>query len=196
MFSDSANGKGHRISIVQVKNTLISIFSIRYIPTISKMRVDNSECLAVIIIITVTKKRLKTSKMFFFIQGSVLWPAKSKSDVNFCQTEPETFDNPEKNIFRIIQGFTIKLTKTKLLRFYYLSILMYYWSNSNVLYYLLPQKGWGWLIFPNHSKALGGAIAPIASSVGQNEAPTRRWASPITACHKIRTLCLSGKHYL
>ena len=38
-------------------------------------------------------------------------------------------------------------------------------------YYLLPQKGWSWLIFLDQSEALGGAIAPIASSVGQNEAP-------------------------
>ena len=38
-------------------------------------------------------------------------------------------------------------------------------------YYLLPQKGWSWLIFLDQSEALGGAIAPIAGSVGRSEAP-------------------------
>ena len=38
-------------------------------------------------------------------------------------------------------------------------------------YYLLSQKGWSRLIFPNQSKALGGVIMPIASSVGLSEAP-------------------------
>ena len=55
-------------------------------------------------------------------------------------------------------------------RFNYWSILMYY--------YLLPQKGWSWLIFLDQSKALG-ALAPIASSVGRSE---RRWASPTADC--------------
>ena len=38
-------------------------------------------------------------------------------------------------------------------------------------HYILPQKGWSWLIFLDQSEALGGAIAPIASSVGRSEAP-------------------------
>ena len=38
-------------------------------------------------------------------------------------------------------------------------------------YYLLPQKEWSWLIFPDQSEALGGARAPIASTVGQSEVP-------------------------
>ena len=38
-------------------------------------------------------------------------------------------------------------------------------------YYLLAQKGFSWLIFPDRSEALGGVIAPIASSVGRSEAP-------------------------
>ena len=38
-------------------------------------------------------------------------------------------------------------------------------------YYHLPQKGRSWLIFPDQSKALGVATAPIANSVGQNEEP-------------------------
>ena len=39
-------------------------------------------------------------KIFFLImEGSVFWPAKSKSDVYFCQPEPETLDNSEKQAF-------------------------------------------------------------------------------------------------
>ena len=38
-------------------------------------------------------------------------------------------------------------------------------------YYLLPQNGWSRLVFPDQSEALGGATAPIASSVGRSEAP-------------------------
>ena len=37
-------------------------------------------------------------------------------------------------------------------------------------YYLLPQKGCILLIFPVQSEAMGGAISPIASSVGRSEA--------------------------
>ena len=35
------------------------------------------------------KEKVNTSKInfFFFIQDSVFWPAKSQSDVYFCQTE-------------------------------------------------------------------------------------------------------------
>ena len=66
-----------------------------------------------------------------------------------------------KIFFWVIEGFSIKLTKNKLLRFNYWSILMYY--------YLLSQKGWSWLIFLDQSVALGDAIAPIATSVGQSE---------------------------
>ena len=39
-----------------------------------------------------------------------------------------------------------------------------YWSIL-LYHYLLPQKGWSWLIFPDQSEALGGAIAPIASPI-------------------------------
>ena len=39
-------------------------------------------------------------------------------------------------------------------------------------YYLLPQKGWSLLIFPDKSEALGGAIAVIASSVGAERVPS------------------------
>ena len=69
--------------------------------------VDNSECHSIIL----TEERLKTSKMkcvFFFIfliQGIVFWPEKSKSDVYFCQPEPEILDNPEKQAFTKYQGF-------------------------------------------------------------------------------------------
>ena len=38
-------------------------------------------------------------------------------------------------------------------------------------YYLLPKKGGIDYFFPDQSEALGGAIAPIASSVGRSEAP-------------------------
>ena len=54
-------------------------------------------------------------------------------------------------------------TKNKLLQFNYRLILMYY--------YLLPQKEWSWLIFSDQNEALGGAITPIASSVGRSETP-------------------------
>ena len=38
-------------------------------------------------------------------------------------------------------------------------------------YYLLPQKTWSWLIFPNQSIALGGAIAPRRDC-------EQRWTEP------------------
>ena len=37
-------------------------------------------------------------------------------------------------------------------------------------YYLLSQKGWSWLIFPDQSKALGNATAAVAGSAGRSEA--------------------------
>ena len=37
-------------------------------------------------------------------------------------------------------------------------------------YYLLPEKGWSLLVFLDQSEALGGAIAPIAGSMGRSEA--------------------------
>ena len=44
-------------------------------------------------------------------------------------------------------------------------------NKFRMYYQLLLQKGYSWLIFPNRSEALGGAIFPIASSVGRIEAP-------------------------
>ena len=40
-----------------------------------------------------------------------------------------------------------------------------------MFYYVVPQKRWSWLIFPNQNEALGGAIMPIAISVRRSEAP-------------------------
>ena len=49
------------------------------------------------------KEKVEKSKvkfcLFLFIQGIVFWPAKSKSDVYFCQPEPEIIDNPENKHF-------------------------------------------------------------------------------------------------
>ena len=84
----------------------------------------------------------------FFNQGSVFWPGKSKSDVYFCQPELGTIDNLEKNyIFRIIEGFRIKVTKNQLLRFNYWLMLMYY--------YLLPQKCWRFFNFSGPKLSFG-----------------------------------------
>ena len=38
-------------------------------------------------------------------------------------------------------------------------------------YFILLQKEWSWLFSPDQSEALGGALAPIANSVGRSEAP-------------------------
>ena len=38
-------------------------------------------------------------------------------------------------------------------------------------YFLLPQKEWSGLIFPDQKEALGGVTTQIASSVGWSEAP-------------------------
>ena len=40
-----------------------------------------------------------------------------------------------------------------------------------IISYFLPQKGWSSKNFPDQSEALGGAIAPIASSLWLSEAP-------------------------
>ena len=96
--------------------------------------------------------------VFFFNEGSVFWPAKSKSDVYFCLPEPERICNPEKPFlppdYRGFQNFYKKYT----FGYAIIEILMYY--------YLLERRGWSWLIFPDQNEALGGAIAPITSSVG------------------------------
>ena len=58
------------------------------------------------------KEKLKNVQVFFlFNQGSVFWPAKSKYDVYFFRSEPETLDNPENRHFRIIETLRIKFTK-------------------------------------------------------------------------------------
>ena len=94
-FSSAVSRKNkHLIWILQVKNARTSISSIRKILSIPKIQVDNSKCPA----ITVTKKRLK---YFFFIQDSVFWPEKSKSDVHFRRPRPDNIDNRGKRLVKI-----------------------------------------------------------------------------------------------
>ena len=54
-----------------------------------------------------------TDQVFFFLfkVPTLFWPAKSKSDVYYCRLEPETLNNPENSIFRIIESFVIKFAK-------------------------------------------------------------------------------------
>ena len=50
-------------------------------------------------------------------------------------------------------------------------------------YYLLPQKGLSWLIFPDESEALGGMTAPLQAALDELKRQ-RRWASPVAVWHK------------
>ena len=51
---------------------------------------------------------------FSFKVPSVFWPANIKPNVYFCQSEPETVNNPENMHFWIIEGFRIKYLKKKI----------------------------------------------------------------------------------
>ena len=44
-------------------------------------------------------KKVQNELFFFFIQGSVFWPDKSKSDDYFCQPEQKILDNSKKRAF-------------------------------------------------------------------------------------------------
>ena len=119
----------------------------------------------------------KSSKwtLFFFIQGSVFWPGKSKADDYFCQPEQKILDNSKKRAFSRLSRVSELNKKKQLYRFNYWSILTYH--------YLLPHKGWSWLIFSEPKRSFVRAMAPIASSVGRAQR-RRRWASPIAVCLK------------
>ena len=96
--------------------------------------------------------------LYFDLQNSNLM------SVSVSRNQRLSIDNLEKQRnFPDYWGFQNQINKKKLMWLNYWSIIM--------LHYLLPQNGWSWSNFPDQSEGLGGAIVPIASSVGRSEGP-------------------------